>query len=123
MKSYAILAALVIAGLVFGGCSVYSATHPAPMGVTEIVLKENDFKTVKTHLKGHAECPYLFGFIAMGNPEINSKAIMEIKDQAGAEGKPVQLVNMTKDSTVFNILGIWVVDKVTWTADAIEYTK
>lgn len=104
------------------GCSAYMANYPKPMAHVDIVLHENDFQTVKTHIKGHAECTYIIG-IPMGKPEIYSIALGQIRDAAGMENRAVQLVNYTEDRTNFGLGWIWHVDRVTITADAIEYTK
>lgn len=104
------------------GCVAYTGAMPTPTDTLEIVLKENDFKTVKTHITGSAECTYLFGAIPFDDPNILSAAEGQIRDQAAMDGRAVQLVNWTKDETVFNVLFIKT-HKVTLTADAIEFIK
>lgn len=116
------LALLALVILVGAGCSSYTGLYPIPNAHGEIVLHENDFKTVKTHAKGHAECAYIFG-IPLGQPEIKSRALAEVRDQAVLDGRPAHLVNFTEDDTTFSILGVYKVEKVTITADVIEFTK
>jgi len=108
----------------YSGCTSYGANAPTPYAHVGIELAENDFKVANTHLKGSAECTYLFGGIPMsGQPEIVSKSLGQIRDQATMDNRPVVLVNYTEDRTVVSYLGIIVKDKVTITCDALEWTK
>jgi hypothetical protein len=104
------------------GCVNYQGQYPNPNTVTEIVLKENDFKVVKTHMKGTAFCRYALGFIPLNDPSIVSQALAQIRDQAAMDGRPVQLVNYTEDRFETNYL-LFVDSHVTITCDAIEFTK
>lgn len=121
MRRIMLLVAVLALFSVASGCASYAGTHPVPVGYTEIVLKENDFKTVQTHLKGSADCAYIFN-IPLGDTNVLSKALGQIRDSAAMEGKPAMLVNFTKDETIFSIL-FYKKHKVTLTADMIEYTK
>jgi hypothetical protein len=112
------LAAVVLAS----GCVAYRGSTPVPTDTLEIVLKENDFKTVKTHLTGSAECTYLFGAIPFDDPNILSKAEGQIRDAAQMDGRAYQLVNWTKDEVVNNFIVIKK-HKLMLTADVIEFTK
>jgi len=117
-------AALLSAVGLYSGCTSYGAHNPEPMSHVGIELAENDFKVANTHLKGSAECTYLFGGIPMsGQPEIISKSLGQIRDQATMDNRPVVLVNYTQDRAVTSYLGIIVKDKVTITCDALEWTK
>jgi len=108
----------------YSGCTSYGANSPEPYAHVGIEIAENDFKVANTHLKGSAECTYLFGGIPMsGQPEIVSKSLGQIRDQATMDNRPVVLVNFTKDRTVTSYLGIIVKDKVTITCDALEWVK
>jgi hypothetical protein len=117
---------LALAGLILstmGGCVSYGANYPSPATVTEITLKENDFKVVKSHMVGKAQCTYLFGAIPFDDPSIYSKALSQIRDQIQPhEGRPIQLVNYTEDSVDTNYF-VFAVRRITITADAIEFTK
>lgn len=116
-------ALLAITGL-YTGCASYGAHYPKPFAVVGIELAENDFKVANTHLKGTAECTYLFGGIPIaGQPEIVSKALGQIRDQAAMDNRPVVLVNYTQDRTATNYLNIIKKDKVTITCDALEWVK
>ena len=116
-------ALLAVTGL-YSGCTVYGAHAPEPFSKVGIELAENDFKVANTHLKGTAECTYLFGGIPIGGqPEITSKALGQIRDQATMDNRPVVLVNYTQDHSVTSYLGIIVKDKVTITCDALEWVK
>jgi len=106
----------------FSGCATYRSSNPEPAAVVSIDIAENDFKVVNTHLKGTAECSYVIG-IPLGQQEIVSKALGQIRDQASMDNRPVVLVNYTRDTTEFNVLGIFWKDKVTITCDAIEWQK
>jgi len=116
-------AILSVVGM-YSGCKSYGPSYPQPMAHVGIELAENDFKVANTHLKGTAECTYLFGGIPItGQPEIVSKALGQIRDQATMDNRPVVLVNYTEDHTVTSYLGIIKKDKVTITCDALEWTK
>ena len=104
------------------GCVSYAGFTPVPTDTLEIVLKENDFKTVKTHIAGKAECFYLFGAIPFDDPSVLSKAEGQIRDQAAMDGRAIQLVNWTKDEVITNFL-FFKTHKLVLTADAIEFTK
>ncbi len=104
------------------GCVSYAGQYPAPNAVTEIVLKENDFKTVKTHLKGTAICRYFFGLIPLSDPSIYSLALAQIRDQAAMDGRSVQLVNFSEDRVETNYVVLRDAE-VTITCDLIEYVK
>jgi hypothetical protein len=116
------LLAVALLVLIGAGCASYMPTYATPAMHVGIETTENDFKVAATHLKGTAECTYLFGGIPMGDPQIVSKALGQIRDQAQMEGRPVALVNYTEDRTAWSVFFIKR-DKVTITADLIEYTK
>ncbi len=117
------LLAIAVLSLAIGsGCVSYVPSYTTPPAVLEIGVLENDFKVAATHLKGSAECMYLFGAIPMGDPQIVSKALAQIRDQAQMEGRPVALVNYTEDNISTNFF-VFKTEKVVITADLIEYTK
>jgi len=114
-------AALLALFAATGGCTFYGGSAPAPQDTLEIVLKENDFKTVKTHLVGESSCFYVL-HIAFGDPNILSKAQGLIRDQAQLDNRSYQLVNWTKDEIITNYF-IAFNHSVKLTADVIEFTK
>jgi hypothetical protein len=122
LRKIAAVALVALTGYVSTGCVSYAGSTPVPTDTLTIVLKENDFKTVKTHLTGSAECTYLFGAIPFDDPNILSKSEAQIRDQAAMDGRAVQLVNWTKDEVIQNFI-IIKKHKLMLTADAIEFTK
>ena len=108
-------------GLLLSGCAASYGKATLPGDKLEIVLKENDFRVVESNLVGTASCSYIFG-IPLGDPKVVSRAQSEIREKAGATGRPVVLVNWTEDESWTYFL-IYARQKVTYTADAIEFTK
>jgi hypothetical protein len=104
------------------GCSYYEGMRPPSANIQDVILKENDFKVLKTHLLGKASCSYVLGFIPIGDPNIVSQAQIQIRDQVDMTGKAAALVNWTEDASSLNFFVIRK-DTVILTADAIEYTK
>lgn len=115
------LALVLAAGL--GGCVTYTGKTPTPQTHLEIVLKENDFKTVKQNLKGRAKCTYVLGLIPIEEPNLLSKCLAQIREQAKMDGRPVQLVNYTKDEVVTNYLFLVRQHSMVVTADLIEFDR
>ena len=120
-RKFACAAFLVLAA-VASGCTTYGPIQPMRANYQEIVLKENDFKTVKSHVTGSAECFYIIN-IPMGDVEVVSKSEAQIRQKAALDGRPYQLVNWTKDDVVTSYFGIAKNHAVTLTADVIEFTK
>jgi hypothetical protein len=118
-----ILFVVGLLALVGSGCASYGANYAMPMAHVCIDTIENDFKVAATHLKGSAECAYVLFGIPLGQPEIVSKALAQVRDQAQMDGRPVALVNYTEDRSTWGIGKLFWKDKVTITADLIEYTK
>jgi len=117
------LLAVLLVSILPCGCAVYTASPAFPnYQATQIVLKENDFKVVKAHLVGTASCQYILG-IALGDPKIHSRALGEISQAAGAVGKSAQLINWTCDNVQTSLLGLWLEQKVVYSADLIEFDK
>lgn len=118
-----ILALIALVGLVAPGCSSYVGWNAKPSAHTEIVLKENDFKALKGGYNSSQSCWYVFGLIPIGNPNLLSRAMSDVRGQAKLESKAAQLVNYTLDDRKNWYFIFAAHHQLTVTADAIEYTK
>ena len=118
-----LVALIALVGLAAPGCSSYVGWNPKPAAVTEIVLKENDFKALKGGYESKANCWYVFGIIPLGNPNLLSQCMSDVRGQAALESKAAQLVNYTMDDRKNWYFFFAANHQLTVTADAIEYTK
>jgi hypothetical protein len=116
------IAFLAFAALASPGCISYVNRAPMPEYEHQIVLRENDFQIDKTNLRSSHECWFLFGVIPLGEPDTMSQCVTEVRAAAMMDGKPAQLVNVTKDDVLTNFLVV-TRQTLTITADSVVYTK
>jgi len=116
------IALIALLGIGSTGCISYVNKDAFPKAVHKIVLEENDFQIDKTNLRSSNECFYLFGVIPLGDTDILSRCVTDVRTQAQMDNKAAQLVNVTRDDVLANFI---VVTKrqITVTADSIVYTK
>ncbi len=137
MKKIILVCAVLLLSSWLSGCAMYSARFSPPVKQeTNVVLKENDFKTIDRSVQGSHKCFFLnIGYyplfaweIPFGDPRLFSNALADMYTgtQQMAEGKPVQMINWTLDRTDFFLpipLITPSVKKAVFQADIIEFTK
>ena len=116
------IALLALAAFASPGCISYVNRAPLPEYEHNIVLRENDFKIDKTNLRSSYECFFLFGVIPLGDPDILSRCITDIRTEAEMDGKAAQLVNVTKDDVKTHFI-IVTRQEMTVTSDSVIFTK
>jgi len=122
-----VLFVLVLFLLVFQGCaSIYSSSYSPPvLHMSNIMLKENDFKVVKRNITGQHSCRYVF-LVPLDDPRLFSNALANLysKVQNETEGKSTQLINWTKDDyTSQGCLFFYYRRTIKFRADLIEFKK
>jgi hypothetical protein len=116
------IALLAFAALASPGCISYVNRSALPQYEHNIVLRENDFQIDKTNLRASHECWFLFGVIPLGDPDTLSQCMTEVRAAAQMDGKPAQLVNVTKDDVLTNFLVV-TRQTITVSSDSVVYTK
>jgi hypothetical protein len=130
---YSLLLSLC-AVLLFSGCAGYNGYVPSGWG-SGVSMDEGDFKVVKTNVMAEVNCPWLFPMglnvgpvafsagIPLGDPVLFERAMKDLIDKAGANGKNWQFVNVTQELSWTPDFGIYAVQELRLTADVIEFTK
>ena len=106
---------------------------------TEIILKPGEFKFVKT-VHGEASSSFLFWLdfspilvslnqppvpvisFRLGSPDVYTRAMRDLYSQYDLQGKPQILHNFLEEWTLANYLGLYAVQKLTISAEVIEFT-
>lgn len=121
---------LLVIAIILGiasGCTFYAPARTSSLRhtSTDIVLHENDFIVAQKHVVGEAECGYVLGAIALGDPHIVSLAWKQMRDTARqhCEGHAAQFVNITEDFITTMNLGIYKIDRYVVSADVITFTR
>jgi hypothetical protein len=117
-RSLLLVAVLATLGL---GCA--TSRGIIPLGtLSRTDLDGKDFKVVKTGVTGQATCPFVFGWIPVGDPAVATNAMNELVTSASLNNTPSGLVNFSADEVVANYFFIWQVRTVYVRADMVEFT-
>jgi len=137
MKKLILLFVIGISVSLLSGCAMYYARFSPPVKQeTNVILKENDFKTIERCVNGSHSCVFInLGYypllsleIPLGDPRLFSNALADMysKSQEMTEGKSAQMINWTLDQNDFFIPIPFVTPSVKsaeFQADIIEFTK
>ena len=103
--------------LFFSGCANVGSLPQA--GVTRTDLTKNNYRVVKSNVRGDDSGFSLFGFIPIVSPSY-ADALRSLHYNVDMEGKSTALANVAQDySSLYLIL--FSITKITVTADIIEF--
>ena len=119
MRKVLISAMLITALLLFSGCGATIGMYPH-IASTQTELAEKNFTVVKTGITGSASAWYLLNTIPLGDTELYKQAMNEIRKEAGIEGKPYAIINVTQDISTTTYLVVSRA-KITLTVDVVEF--
>lgn len=131
-RKFGILGVLVLCLLLLGGCTTYTSQSFWEVTKAKVVLEGNNFRVRQLGAQGTASCPYLFGIggngglpitgIPLMSPSLSSKAMRDFHGRTAIKGKPAFLHNINVEWTRRGIPGILITQRLTITADVLEFT-
>jgi hypothetical protein len=120
------------------GCVTYRNQSFWEVSKTKAEFEGANFRTLKLGIQASAECPYLFGIdlpnivpgqlpgvmgIPMGDSNVLSQAMKGLHRQSDMVGKSCFLHNTNVEWTRRGLPFIYITQRVTITADVIEFDK
>ena len=112
---------MLAAGLLISGC-VSNSGHLNQGFVSETKKQDSGAKTVMQCVPVEATCTYVLGIPIGGDgPELWSHAMGKLRAEAKLDGKARAFANMTTDHTTWGFSPIYWVEKITLTADVVEF--
>jgi hypothetical protein len=126
--SLACCGAAVLFGVLLAGCTTYSNQSFWEVAKAKAEFEGSNFRVRKLGVQGTAACPYLFGLtgqrasgIALGDANLLNVAMRDLHRQSDIAGKAAFLHNTNVEWTRKGIPFILLVQRVTITADVIEF--
>ena len=111
------LLALSLVCVFLSGCaSVGKLPH---LTGTQTDLSKNNYKVIKSAIKGIDSGFSLLGIIPFKSPSY-AKAMANLHDQVEMEGKATAFVNVAQDHSLLYLI-LFSIPKITVTADVIEF--
>ena len=114
----------LIAVMALAGCTTSWGRGAVRADQTVVELNRANFETTVVHAVGQAKRDYMFWIPIGGPPDVGSAAWSRLKANAGIDGQPAQVVNVTEQRTeryVFLPFYYQVVHTVS--ADAIRFKR
>lgn len=120
MKKIFKFVAISFAALSLGSCGIVS---PVSNNLTDtrVLLNQSNFKVIG-QAEGESSATYIFGIGGMSTKALKNNAINEMSKNANLKGSQT-LTNITTQTSIKTILGVYTKVTYTATANVVEFTK
>lgn len=119
MKIEAVVAAAATGLILFSGCATQPVKGTAG-GLTQTTLAGNNYKIIKTGVKGESTGFKFIGIPITSPSEAEAKANMNAAVGEDLTGRAIGFVNQTEDRHSLWLI-LFSIPKITMTADVVEF--